>query len=183
MAIAAGRRLSDRLFGGMKDAKADYNNVPVRLPLRMKSLRVHHYHHPVTICFHYFCVLPPEGVFFVSIGRNSNASYGRLTQYHQVLLLLLRYSKIELVPPFFLQTVVFSHPPIGTIGLTEEEAVKKHGADSIKVYTSTVRSWVPGMCFFVFQSSPPTRAYTTVFFYCILLSNTAVQQLRWVSSA
>lgn len=30
MAIAAGRRLSDRLFGGMKDAKADYTNVPVR---------------------------------------------------------------------------------------------------------------------------------------------------------
>lgn len=29
MAIAAGRRLSDRLFGGMKDAKADYTNVPV----------------------------------------------------------------------------------------------------------------------------------------------------------
>lgn len=31
MAIAAGRRLADRLFGGVKDAKADYSNVPVRL--------------------------------------------------------------------------------------------------------------------------------------------------------
>lgn len=31
MAIAAGRRLSDRLFGGLEGAKADYNNVPVRL--------------------------------------------------------------------------------------------------------------------------------------------------------
>ena len=30
MAIAAGRRLSDRLFGGLEGAKADYNNVPVR---------------------------------------------------------------------------------------------------------------------------------------------------------
>lgn len=29
MAIAAGRRLSDRLFGGVEDAKADYTNVPV----------------------------------------------------------------------------------------------------------------------------------------------------------
>lgn len=28
MAIAAGRRLADRLFGGFKDAKADYHNVP-----------------------------------------------------------------------------------------------------------------------------------------------------------
>lgn len=30
MAIAAGRRLSDRLFGGLEGAKADYNNVAVR---------------------------------------------------------------------------------------------------------------------------------------------------------
>ncbi|CAB9497253.1 Glutathione reductase, chloroplastic (Fragment) [Seminavis robusta] len=37
----------------------------------------------------------------------------------------------ELVP-----TVVFSHPPIGTIGLTEEEAVAKYGQDNIKVYRS-----------------------------------------------
>ncbi|CAM9390403.1 unnamed protein product [Ascophyllum nodosum] len=61
MAIAAGRRLADRLFGGMSDAKADYSNVP---------------------------------------------------------------------------TVVFSHPPIGTIGMTEEAAIKKHGEENIKVYSS-----------------------------------------------
>ncbi|QPB82044.1 glutathione-disulfide reductase [Pseudoalteromonas rubra] len=34
-------------------------------------------------------------------------------------------------------TVVFSHPPIGTIGLTEPEAVAQYGEDNIKVYTST----------------------------------------------
>lgn len=61
-AIAAGRRLADRLFGKMPNAKADYENVP---------------------------------------------------------------------------TVVFSHPVIGTVGLTEAEAVAKHGADNLKVYTST----------------------------------------------
>ena len=33
-------------------------------------------------------------------------------------------------------TVVFSHPPIGTIGLTEAEAVEKYGEDKIKVYQS-----------------------------------------------
>lgn len=33
-------------------------------------------------------------------------------------------------------TVVFSHPPIGTIGLTEVEAAEKYGADNIKVYRS-----------------------------------------------
>ncbi|WP_456296522.1 glutathione-disulfide reductase [Vibrio sp. AK197] len=37
----------------------------------------------------------------------------------------------DLVP-----TVVFSHPPIGTIGLTETEAVAKYGEDQVKVYTS-----------------------------------------------
>jgi len=59
VAIAAGRRLSDRLFGGKKDAKLDYDNIP---------------------------------------------------------------------------TVVFSHPPMGTVGLTEEEAKKKHGEENIKIY-------------------------------------------------
>ncbi len=34
-------------------------------------------------------------------------------------------------------TVVFSHPPIGTIGLTEAEAVAKHGAEQVKVYNSS----------------------------------------------
>ncbi|KAJ1434688.1 glutathione reductase [Ochromonadaceae sp. CCMP2298] len=62
MAIAAGRRLADRLFGKMPEAKADYTNVP---------------------------------------------------------------------------TVVFSHPTIGTIGLTEAAAAAQYGAENIKVYTST----------------------------------------------
>jgi glutathione reductase (NADPH) len=34
-------------------------------------------------------------------------------------------------------TVVFSHPPIGTVGLTEEAAIEKFGEDKIKVYKST----------------------------------------------
>jgi glutathione reductase (NADPH) len=37
----------------------------------------------------------------------------------------------DLVP-----TVVFSHPPIGTIGLTTQEAEAKYGKDNVKVYTS-----------------------------------------------
>ena len=37
-------------------------------------------------------------------------------------------------------TVVFSHPPIGTLGLTEPEARKQHGDDQVKVYTSTFTS-------------------------------------------
>lgn len=60
VAIDAGRRLSDRIFGGMEGRYLDYNNVP---------------------------------------------------------------------------TVVFSHPPIGTVGLTEARAREKYG-DSVRVYTS-----------------------------------------------
>jgi glutathione reductase (NADPH) len=63
MAIAAGRRLSDRLFGG-----PEWENVKV--------------------------------------------SY-------------------DLVP-----TVVFTHPTIGTIGLTEKEAIEKYGEDNVKIYKS-----------------------------------------------
>ena len=60
VAIAAGRRLADRLFGGMADRKLDYENIP---------------------------------------------------------------------------TVIFSHPPIGTVGMTEAEARTRYG-DSVRVYTS-----------------------------------------------
>lgn len=59
VAIAAARRLSDRLFGGQSQARLEYENIP---------------------------------------------------------------------------TVVFSHPPIGTVGLTEEEARERFGDDGIKVY-------------------------------------------------
>ncbi|WP_180980472.1 glutathione-disulfide reductase [Vibrio diazotrophicus] len=34
-------------------------------------------------------------------------------------------------------TVVFSHPPIGTIGLTQPEAIAKYGEENVKVYTSS----------------------------------------------
>lgn len=70
VAIAAGRRLSDRLFGGEPDA-----------------------------CLH----------------------------YHQI------------------PTVVFSHPPLGTIGYTEPDAVAKYGAENVKVYTSTFVNLVHAM--------------------------------------
>jgi glutathione reductase (NADPH) len=34
-------------------------------------------------------------------------------------------------------TVVFSHPPIGTIGLTESDAIKQYGEENVKVYSSS----------------------------------------------
>ena len=64
VAIAAGRRLADRLFGGQPDRHLDYTNIP---------------------------------------------------------------------------TVIFSHPPIGTVGLMEAEALQQYGSE-VKVHT---RSFVP----------------------------------------
>ncbi len=61
VAIAAGRRLSDRVFGGQKNARLEYENIP---------------------------------------------------------------------------SVVFSHPPIGTVGMSEQSARAKYG-DDIKVYQSS----------------------------------------------
>ncbi|ACA30788.1 glutathione-disulfide reductase [Histophilus somni] len=34
-------------------------------------------------------------------------------------------------------TVVFSHPTIGTVGLTEPKAIEQYGAEAVKVYTSS----------------------------------------------
>ncbi|XP_064200308.1 glutathione reductase, mitochondrial isoform X1 [Anguilla rostrata] len=34
-------------------------------------------------------------------------------------------------------TVVFSHPPIGTVGLTEEEAIQKEGKENVKTYKTS----------------------------------------------
>mmetsp|Transcript_6192 Transcript_6192/g.17637 ORF Transcript_6192/g.17637 Transcript_6192/m.17637 type:complete len:743 (-) Transcript_6192:227-2455(-) len=78
VAIAAGRRLADRLFGTDSDRS----------------------------------------------GGNSNSNSNKLRPTQK------RVS-YENVP-----TVIFSHPPIGTIGLTEPQAIEKYGADAIKVYQS-----------------------------------------------
>ncbi|XP_072191371.1 glutathione reductase, mitochondrial [Excalfactoria chinensis] len=34
-------------------------------------------------------------------------------------------------------TVVFSHPPIGTVGLTEDEAIAAYGKDNVKIYSTS----------------------------------------------
>ncbi|BCS49911.1 glutathione-disulfide reductase [Aeromonas jandaei] len=54
----------------------------------------------------------------------------------------------DLVP-----TVVFSHPPIGTIGLTEPEAIAEYGEGQVKVY----RSQFTAMYSALTQHRQPTR--------------------------
>lgn len=49
--------------------------------------------------------------------------------------------------------MVFSHPPIGTIGLTEPEAVAEYGEDQVKVY----RSQFTAMYSALTQHRQPTR--------------------------
>jgi glutathione reductase (NADPH) len=95
MAIAAGRRLADRLFGGIPDAKVSYENVP---------------------------------------------------------------------------TVVFSHPPIGTIGLTENKAVAKYGRDNVKVYLSKFSNLLYG----IFDVDPDDKPKTAMKLICAGLEEKVV---------
>lgn len=87
MAIASGRRLSDRIFGGVDGAKASFENVP---------------------------------------------------------------------------TVVFAHPTIGTIGLTEPKAIAKYGEQNIKVYNSKFANLYYG----IFNVEPEKRPKTAVKLIC-----------------
>ncbi len=55
-------------------------------------------------------------------------------------------------------TVVFSHPPIGTIGLTEAEAIAKYGQADIKVYRSSFAA--------MYNAITPHRALSTFKLIC-----------------
>ncbi len=71
----------------------------------------------------------------------------------------LKNSKVsyDLVP-----TVVFSHPPIGTIGLTEAEAVAKYGQDNVKVYKSSFANLFYG----IFDVDPADKPKTRMKLVC-----------------
>ena len=42
--------------------------------------------------------------------------------------------------PAYIPTVMFSHPPIASVGLSKEAAEEKYGADEIKCYSSQFRN-------------------------------------------
>ena len=43
-----------------------------------------------------------------------------------------KFLSVKFSYPVPLPSVVFSHPPIGTIGLTEAEAVEQHGKEQVQ---------------------------------------------------
>lgn len=59
-------------------------------------------------------------------------------------------------------TVVFSHPPIGTIGLTEPQAIAKYGAENLNVY----RSKFVNLYYSVFNMEPADKPRTVMKLIC-----------------
>jgi glutathione reductase (NADPH) len=57
-------------------------------------------------------------------------------------------------------TVIFTHPPCGTIGLSEAEATQKYGKENVKVYTTKFN----GMFYAMSEHKVPT-AYKLI---CLL---------------
>ena len=46
-----------------------------------------------------------------------------------------RHLEYNLIP-----SIVFSHPPIGTTGITEKEAIEEYGQENVKCYTASFTS-------------------------------------------
>ncbi|HEY9031493.1 MAG TPA: glutathione-disulfide reductase [Kangiella sp.] len=55
-------------------------------------------------------------------------------------------------------TIVFSHPPIGSVGLSEEQAIDEYGVDDIKVYQSQFAA--------MYNAITPHRALSTFKLVC-----------------
>lgn len=53
----------------------------------------------------------------------------------------------------YVPTVIFSHPAIGTVGLTETQAIAEHGAENVTVYQSTFNPLLRSMT----EHKIPTR--------------------------
>jgi len=62
----------------------------------------------------------------------------------------------------YVPTVVFSHPTIGVCGLTEPQAVKKYGQESLKVYTSKFSNLFYG----IFDVKPEDKPKTFMKVIC-----------------
>ncbi|SBT72320.1 glutathione reductase, putative [Plasmodium malariae] len=69
-----------------------------------------------------------------------------------------RKTSYKLIP-----TVIFSHPPIGTIGLSEEEAIQTYGKENIKIYESKFTN----LFFSVYDMEPSQKEKTYLKLVCV----------------
>ncbi|QEY52451.1 glutathione-disulfide reductase [Legionella longbeachae] len=58
-----------------------------------------------------------------------------------------------------ISTVIFSHPPMGTVGLSEEEAIERYGKDHIKIYQTR---FTPMFDAFASQKTPTVMKLVTL---------------------
>jgi len=75
------------------------------------------------------CSCPPGVLHMLSNGFAAPLP-GRLLSDH------LFKGKKDTVNYDNVPTVMFTHPPIGTIGISEADAIQKYGEDSVKTYTA-----------------------------------------------
>ncbi|CAD2093492.1 glutathione reductase, putative [Plasmodium vinckei lentum] len=69
-----------------------------------------------------------------------------------------RKTNYSLIP-----TVIFSHPPIGTIGLSEEEAINTYGKENVKIYESKFTN----LFFSVYDMDPSQKEKTYIKLVCV----------------
>lgn len=70
--------------------------------------------------------------------------------------------KIAKVSYEFVPTVVFSHPTIGTCGMTEPQAIEKYGVENVKVYSSKFANLFYG----IFDAKPEDKPKTVMKLVC-----------------
>eukprot|EP00977_Amphora_coffeiformis_P010395 scaffold2430_cov159-Amphora_coffeaeformis.AAC.7 len=76
-------------------------------------------------------------------------------------------------------TVVFSHPPMGTIGLTEPEAVAKYGAENLQIYRSTFVN----LHYSMYQVPPSEKPKTFMKLICHKADNERVVGIHMMGKA
>ncbi|SBS97630.1 glutathione reductase, putative [Plasmodium ovale curtisi] len=69
-----------------------------------------------------------------------------------------RKTSYKLIP-----TVIFSHPPIGTIGLSEKEAIEIYGKENVKIYESKFTN----LFFSVYDMDPSQKEKTYIKLVCV----------------
>lgn len=72
----------------------------------------------------------------------------------------LKFSKLSY---FDIPTVVFGHPEVGTVGLTEPEAIKQYSKDKVKIYHTRFKA----MFFDVFPAEAKQKNPTEMKIVCV----------------